>query len=65
MVVGAFVFALNLAQDLAVSFDLKFDGVSEQANYELFILFFGVTILSYIIEIGIRYIRYGKLFYWI
>lgn len=62
---ATFVFALNLPEDLSVSLDLKFGGISYDANMELFYLFSKIVVANYILEIGCRYMKFGKLFNWI
>lgn len=60
-----FVFALNLLNDWSVSFDMKFDGVSDLGNYELTLCFFYVLVINYTLEMGLRYIKFRKWYGWI
>jgi len=63
--IGSFLFAVNAFPELSVYFELQFEGVPEQANIELAILFGIVAAFNYAIEMGLRYRKFGKLFNWI
>jgi hypothetical protein len=62
---SAFFFALNIEPGLSEKIDLTFNGVSDQANIELAILFLKVAGINYVLEMGCRYMKFGKLFGWI
>lgn len=63
--IASVVFALNIPEDLSVSLDLKFTGISYDANMELFWLFMKIIVANYLLEIGCRYMKFKKLFNWI
>ncbi len=63
--VASFVLALNLEESISEYIQLKFDGVSYDANIELAKLFFIVAVSNYVVEILLRYLKFGKLFGWI
>jgi len=63
--IGTFVFTLNLPEEFSESIDLKFNGISYDANMELFYLFAKIVIANYILEISCRYAKFKKLYNWI
>lgn len=63
--IGSFVFALNLFPDLSEYFELTFNGVPEEANTELVTVFTIIAVTNYVMEISLRYLKFGKLFSWI
>lgn len=63
--IGSFVFVLNIFPEISEQFELTFKGVPEEANVELFFVFAITAGCNYLIEIGLRYRKFGKLFNWI
>lgn len=59
------LFTLNTFPDMAVTLGLKFEGINEIANKELFNLFVSILVLNYLLEITLRYLKYQTLYYWI
>ncbi|KAL4433179.1 hypothetical protein ABPG74_010874 [Tetrahymena malaccensis] len=62
---GSFIFSMNLFPELSEYFELKFEGVPEEANNELVTVFSIIAVTNYVMEISLRYLKFGKLFNWI
>ena len=60
-----FILTLNLTEDINEYMNLTFKNVDYNANIELIYLFIKVIVTNYALEIGLRYMKFKKLFYWI
>lgn len=58
--IGTFLLALNVVEELGTMMDLKFSNVDPDANVELCLLFAKVLVSSYLLEITLRSLKLRK-----
>ena len=55
----------NIFEGLGLWLDLKFEDVSYEAQNEMLYLFLFVTLTNYILERGLKYLKYKTWYGWI